>query len=53
MQCTRFLNTTNRIVTDESGRPAPGADVKIISGVDLLTNNQVSVNDPENISDEV
>lgn len=42
LQCTRYLNTTKRIVTDEGGAPAPGADVKVISGLDLLTNNQVS-----------
>ena len=41
LQCTLFLNSTNRIVTDEGGAPAPGADVKVISGWDILTNNQV------------
>ncbi|KAI0806619.1 integral membrane protein DUF92-domain-containing protein [Fomes fomentarius] len=43
LQCTRYMNATKRIVTDEGGAPAPGADVKVISGFDLLTNNQVNL----------
>ena len=42
LQCTRFLNNTKRILTDEAPAPAADADVKVVSGYDILTNNQVS-----------
>lgn len=45
VQRTRYLNTTKRILTDEAGVPTPDADIKVISGLDLLTNNQVSESD--------
>ncbi len=42
LQQTRFLNSTKRILTDEAPEPAKDADVKVVSGYNLLTNNQVS-----------
>ncbi|KAI0323514.1 hypothetical protein GY45DRAFT_1376269 [Cubamyces sp. BRFM 1775] len=43
LQCTRFLNNTKRILTDEAPAPAADADVKVVSGYDVLTNNQVNL----------
>lgn len=42
IQRTRYSSSTKRILTDESLAPGPDADVKVISGVNLLSNNQVS-----------
>ena len=42
VQRTRFVNATKRIWTEDAGALDPRADVKVISGLDLLTNNQVS-----------
>ncbi|OJT08560.1 Transmembrane protein 19 [Trametes pubescens] len=43
LQQTRFLNSTKRILTDEAPEPAKDADVKVVSGYNLLTNNQVNL----------
>ncbi|KAI0761496.1 integral membrane protein DUF92-domain-containing protein [Trametes elegans] len=43
LQCTRILTTTNRILTDEVPQPKTKADVKVVSGFDILTNNQVNL----------
>ncbi|GJE88171.1 integral membrane protein DUF92-domain-containing protein [Phanerochaete sordida] len=43
IQRTRFSSSTRRILTDESPKAAPDADVKVISGLDLLSNNQVNL----------
>ncbi|KAH9857431.1 integral membrane protein DUF92-domain-containing protein [Lenzites betulinus] len=43
VQQTRFLTSTKRILTDEAPAPVSGADVKVVSGYDLLTNNQVNL----------
>ncbi|KAI0052212.1 hypothetical protein FA95DRAFT_1483946 [Auriscalpium vulgare] len=42
LQRTQFSNTTNRILTD-SATAQKGADVKTVSGIDLLSNNQVNL----------
>ncbi len=41
LQRTRYVNATKRIWTEEAGALDPRADVKVISGLDLFTNNQV------------
>lgn len=41
IQQTRYSNTSKRILTDESAEPTKGADVKVVSGLNILTNNQV------------
>ncbi|KAI0363414.1 hypothetical protein BV20DRAFT_958350 [Pilatotrama ljubarskyi] len=43
LQRTRFINSTKRILTDEAPEPASGSDVKVVSGYDVLTNNQVNL----------
>ncbi|TCD62511.1 hypothetical protein EIP91_006785 [Steccherinum ochraceum] len=43
IQKTKFSSTTNRILTDESPTPPNPADIRVISGIDLLTNNQVNL----------
>ncbi|KAI0823802.1 integral membrane protein DUF92-domain-containing protein [Trametes gibbosa] len=43
LQQTRFLTSTKRILTDEAPAPASRADVKVVSGYNLLTNNQVNL----------
>lgn len=43
MQRTRYSNTSKKILTDESTYASSGKDdVKVVSGIGLLTNNQVS-----------
>lgn len=41
IQRTKLSSKTNRILTDESHAPANAADVRVISGIDILSNNQV------------
>lgn len=41
IQKTRYLEDEKLILTDESGI-REGSRVKVVSGVDILTNNQVS-----------
>jgi hypothetical protein len=41
IQKTRYLEDEKLILTDESG-VKEGARVKVVSGLDVLTNNQVS-----------
>jgi len=43
IQRTRYSNTTKRILTDESSQSAKDADVKVVSGLNILTNNQVNL----------
>ncbi|TBU56519.1 integral membrane protein DUF92-domain-containing protein [Dichomitus squalens] len=43
LQRTRYVNTTKRIWTEEAGALDATADVKVISGLDMLTNNQVNL----------
>jgi len=40
IQRTRYSSETKRILQDHTDQPA-GSDVKVISGIDILTNNQV------------
>lgn len=41
IQRTRYSNTSKRILTDESSEPASDTDIKVVSGLNILTNNQV------------
>ncbi|CCM00142.1 uncharacterized protein FIBRA_02169 [Fibroporia radiculosa] len=43
IQRTRYSNITKRILTDESGKPRSTDDIKVVSGYDILTNNQVNL----------
>ncbi|OBZ75316.1 Transmembrane protein 19 [Grifola frondosa] len=43
IQRTLYSTTTKRILTDESSAPSPGAEVKRVSGWDILSNNQVNL----------
>jgi len=43
IQRTKFSAKTNKIMTDESSSPVKEFDVRIISGLDILTNNQVNL----------
>ncbi|OCH85365.1 hypothetical protein OBBRIDRAFT_784917 [Obba rivulosa] len=43
IQRTRYSAATKRILTDESRAPPPGAELKVISGLDILSNNQVNL----------
>jgi len=43
IQATRFSSKTKRILTDESKVPTTGADIKLVSGLDVLSNNQVNL----------
>ncbi|KZT74127.1 hypothetical protein DAEQUDRAFT_742778 [Daedalea quercina L-15889] len=43
IQRTRYSNTSKRILTDESPEPTKNADVKVVSGLNILTNNQVNL----------
>jgi hypothetical protein len=40
IQRTCYSSKTKRIFQDHTGQPA-GSDVKVISGINILTNNQV------------
>lgn len=41
IQRTRYSAATKRILTDESSVPVADAELKVISGLDILSNNQV------------
>ncbi|EPS98319.1 hypothetical protein FOMPIDRAFT_153697 [Fomitopsis schrenkii] len=43
IQRTRYSNTAKRILTDESPEPTKSADIKVVSGLNILTNNQVNL----------
>lgn len=40
IQRTRYSSDTKRVLQDHTEPPA-GSDIKVISGIDILTNNQV------------
>lgn len=42
VQRTRYSTASSRILTDESPQPNSQVDIKVISGLDILTNSQVS-----------
>ena len=50
IQKTRFSSKTKRILTDESPNLSAGSDIQVISGTDILTNNQVGLNIPTSAS---
>lgn len=41
IQRTRYSEDSKRILTDESGIPKSTTSLKVISGLDILSNNQV------------
>ncbi|KAI0262082.1 integral membrane protein DUF92-domain-containing protein [Gloeopeniophorella convolvens] len=43
LQRTQYSNTSKRILTDTSAPPAEGADIKVVSGLDVLSNNNVNL----------
>lgn len=43
VQRTRLSERTKKILTDESGKPLQGDDVKVLSGRNILSNNQVNL----------
>ncbi|THH14500.1 hypothetical protein EW146_g5839 [Bondarzewia mesenterica] len=43
LQRTQYSNAKKQILTDTSVVPDSSADVKVISGIDVLTNNQVNL----------
>ncbi|EMD34188.1 hypothetical protein CERSUDRAFT_117079 [Gelatoporia subvermispora B] len=43
IQRTRYSAATKRILTDESSVPVADAELKVISGLDILSNNQVNL----------
>ncbi|KZT11193.1 uncharacterized protein LAESUDRAFT_601882, partial [Laetiporus sulphureus 93-53] len=43
IQRTRYSNTSKRILTDEGSESGADSDIKVVSGLDILTNNQVNL----------
>jgi uncharacterized membrane protein len=41
LQRTQYSNTSKRILTDTSTVPQDGSDIKVVSGLDMLSNNHV------------
>ena len=41
LQRTQYSNTSKRILTDTSVAPQDDADIKVVSGLDVLSNNNV------------
>jgi uncharacterized membrane protein len=41
LQRTQYSNTSKRILTDSSTVPQGDSDIKVVSGLDVLSNNQV------------
>lgn len=41
LQRTQYSNTSKRILTDTSTVPQEGSDIKVVSGLDVLSNNHV------------
>ncbi|KAH9984546.1 integral membrane protein DUF92-domain-containing protein [Russula vinacea] len=43
LQRTQYSNTSKRILTDTSTVPQDDSDIKVVSGLDVLTNNHVNL----------
>lgn len=43
LQRTQYSNTSKRILTDTSTVPQDGSDIKVVSGLDVLSNNHVNL----------
>jgi hypothetical protein len=41
LQRTQYSNTSKRILTDASATPQDDADIKVVSGLDVFSNNNV------------